>query len=125
MSVIDGNGKENFLLSYLFPKELDTVEQIDLHNQIRDKISNVMYKDYPEIKFTLGDSSYINPKLTDDICEWTKTDEEGYQNCRYSYEEIPSEYVDDFIKGFRFCPYCRKILKIKQEEQYATTKENI
>ena len=42
---------------------------------------------------------------TDDVCEWTKIDEEGYKNCKCNYDET----IPDF---FKYCPYCRKKIKI-------------
>ena len=41
----------------------------------------------------------------DDSCEWTKIDEEGYKNCKCNYDET----IPDF---FKYCPYCRKKIKI-------------
>ena len=114
MSVIDGNGKENFLLSYLFPKELDTTGQIDLHHKIKNKLANVMHNEFPEVKFTLGDSEIISPLLTDSVCEWQElnTDKEydAYKNCKYDYDEICPDF-------FKYCPYCRRKLEIKSQEE--------
>ena len=41
---------------------------------------------------------------SDDVCEWKRVDEIGYQNCEYDYDEMP-----DF---FKFCPYCGKKIKV-------------
>ena len=41
----------------------------------------------------------------DDVCEWTKIDEEGYKNCECNYDET----IPDF---FKYCPYCGKKIKI-------------
>ena len=40
-----------------------------------------------------------------DVCDWTKIDEEGYKNCKCNYDET----IPDF---FKYCPYCRKKIKI-------------
>ena len=42
---------------------------------------------------------------SDDVCEWTKIDEEGYKNCKCNYDET----IPDF---FKYCPYCGKKIKI-------------
>ena len=34
----------------------------------------------------------------DNVCKWTKIDEEGYKNCKCNYDEI----IPDF---FKYCPY--------------------
>ena len=39
------------------------------------------------------------------VCEWKKIDEEGYKNCECNYDET----IPDF---FKYCPYCRKKIKI-------------
>lgn len=43
--------------------------------------------------------------VSDNVCEW-KQDEDGYTNCRYSYDEI------DSIDFFKYCPYCGKKIKV-------------
>ena len=43
--------------------------------------------------------------VPDDVCEWTKIDEEGYKNCECNYDET----IPDF---FKYCPYCGKKIKI-------------
>lgn len=42
---------------------------------------------------------------SDDVCEWTKIDEEGYKNCKCNYNET----MPDF---FKYCPYCGKKIKV-------------
>ena len=42
---------------------------------------------------------------SDDVCEWSK-EEDGYRNCRYSFDEI------DSVDFFRYCPYCGKKIKV-------------
>ena len=42
---------------------------------------------------------------SDNVCEWTKIDEEGYKNCKCNYDET----IPDF---FKYCPYCGKKIKI-------------
>ena len=49
--------------------------------------------------------SYIDEEVSDDVCEWTKIDEEGYKNCECNYDET----IPDF---FKYCPYCGKKIKI-------------
>ena len=46
----------------------------------------------------VSDASY-------NVCEWKKIDEEGYKNCECNYDET----IPDF---FKYCPYCRKKIKI-------------
>ena len=41
----------------------------------------------------------------DDVCEWTKIDEEGYKNCKCNYDET----IPDF---FKYCPYCRRKIEV-------------
>ena len=43
--------------------------------------------------------------VSDDVCDW-KQDEDGYTNCRYTYDEI------DSVDFFKFCPYCGKKIKV-------------
>ena len=43
--------------------------------------------------------------VSDDVCEWTKIDEEGYKNCKCNYDET----MPDF---FKYCPYCGKKIKV-------------
>ena len=42
---------------------------------------------------------------TDNVCEWIKIDEEGYNNCKCNYDET----MPDF---FKYCPYCGKRIKV-------------
>ena len=42
-----------------------------------------------------------------DVCEWEQQ-EDGYRNCRYSFDEI------DSVDFFRYCPYCGKKIKVKE-----------
>ena len=42
---------------------------------------------------------------SDNVCEWTKIDEEGYKNCKCNYDET----IPDF---FKYCPHCGKKIKI-------------
>ena len=49
--------------------------------------------------------SYIDEEVSDDVCEWTKIDEEGYKNCECNYDET----IPDF---FKYCPYCGKKIKV-------------
>ena len=44
---------------------------------------------------------------TDNVCEWTKIDEEGYKNCKCNYDET----IPDF---FKYCPYCGKKILCKE-----------
>lgn len=41
----------------------------------------------------------------DDVCEWTKIDEEGYKNCECNYDET----IPNF---FKYCPYCGKKIRV-------------
>lgn len=41
-------------------------------------------------------------------CEWKLEDEEGFSNCRFTYQEI----MGDEVKGFKYCPYCGKKIKV-------------
>lgn len=43
-----------------------------------------------------------------DFCEWKVEDEEGFRNCRFTYQEI----ISDEVKGFAYCPYCGKKIKV-------------
>ena len=43
--------------------------------------------------------------VSDDVCKWTKIDEEGYKNCKCNYDET----IPDF---FKYCPYCGKKIKV-------------
>ena len=44
---------------------------------------------------------------TDNVCKWTKIDEEGYKNCECNYDET----IPDF---FKYCPYCGKKILCKE-----------
>ena len=43
--------------------------------------------------------------VSDNVCEWTKIDEEGYKNCKCNYDET----IPDF---FKYCPYCGRKIKL-------------
>jgi hypothetical protein len=61
MSSINGNGKANLLISYLFPENTNTVEQIDLENTLKKEISEVLNKH--GLKFVIADDELISQKL--------------------------------------------------------------
>lgn len=63
MSVIDGNGKGNLLISYIFNSD-DFVEQIKEESELKKEISKVLSeKGY---KFVIADDKLINEKLISD-----------------------------------------------------------
>ena len=47
-------------------------------------------------------------EYNNDFCEWKQEDEEGFSNCKFTYQEI----MNDEVEGFKFCPYCGKKIKI-------------
>ena len=61
MSSINGNGKANLLISYLFSENTNTVEQIDLENTLKKEISEVLNKH--GLKFVIADDELISQKL--------------------------------------------------------------
>ena len=63
MSSLNGNGKANLLISYLFPENTNIVEQIDLENILKKEISEVLHKH--NLKFVIADDELISKKLID------------------------------------------------------------
>lgn len=61
MSIIDGNGKGNLLISYLF-KNNDFEKQVDEELELKREITKLLSsKGY---KFVIADDDVINEKLT-------------------------------------------------------------
>ena len=72
------------------------------------KLDNGRYLRAVECQYSYIDEiDEIDEEVSDDVCEWTKIDEEGYKNCKCNYDET----IPDF---FKYCPYCgRKIEAVK------------
>lgn len=62
MSSTNGNGKANLLISYLFPENTNTIEQINLENILKKEISEILNSH--GLKFVIADDELISEKLT-------------------------------------------------------------
>lgn len=63
MSVLNGNGKGNLLVSYIF-KSTDFDKQIDEEKSLKNEIANLL--DSKGYKFIIIDDDLINEKLIND-----------------------------------------------------------
>lgn len=63
MSAINGNGKSNLLVSYLFPKETGFEGQCALEKQIQNTIAKAIKEEYPDIHFVIADEECICEKI--------------------------------------------------------------
>lgn len=59
MSALNGSGKSNLLVSFLFPKEMCFEEQHALERNIRNTIVNTIKEKYPTVLFTMADEECI------------------------------------------------------------------
>jgi len=63
MSIVNGNGKGNLLISYLFPKESGIKEQCELEAKIGRAISEVMAKYFPKVRYIMGADEDTSPQV--------------------------------------------------------------
>lgn len=63
MSIVNGNGKGNLLISYLFPEGSTLKEQCDLENELKNEFAKILHQ--KKLKFIIGDDEFINRKFLD------------------------------------------------------------
>lgn len=114
MSAVNGNGKSNLLISYLFPKGTGFEGQCALEDQIKNTIAKAIKEEYPDVHFVIADEECISEKILSS--NKTKCVINNTTGMKCGITECCG--YDFGIEGFgkvkvKYCPLCgKKIIKV-------------